>query len=201
MLLLLTLFSFFLGAIPFGLAISKMHGVDIRKQGSGNIGATNVYRTIGKFAGVSTFLLDLFKGVLAIEISRFLMTYPAEFSESAAILGLAAILGHCFSPFLNGRGGKGIATSFGVFMYLAPTVTFITFIIFAAVFYFSRYVSLSSLISTFSLSVLLFLNYGLTPVTFVGVLTTLVVFLRHRENIKRLLVGKENRFARAQPRT
>src|SRR5690606_35265233 len=123
------------------------------------------------------------------------------FNESAAILGLAAILGHCFSPVLGGNGGKGIATSFGVFIYLAPAITFITFLIFVAVFYFSRYVSLASLVATFSLSGLLFLNFGLHPVTFVGVFTTIVVFIRHRENIKRLLIGKENRFTRAQSQT
>lgn len=201
MFLLLTLFSFLLGAIPFGLVISKIYGVEIRKQGSGNIGATNVYRTIGKFAGILTFLLDLLKGVISIEMSRYFLNYPLDFNESAAVIGLAAILGHCFSPFLAGNGGKGIATSFGVFMYLAPTVTGIVFLIFVTVFYFSRYVSLSSLISTFSLSVLLFSSYGLNPITFVGLFTTIVVFLRHRENIKRLLVGKENRFARAQSRT
>ena len=102
---------------------------------------------------------------------------------------------------LGGKGGKGIATSFGVFLYLAPAVSIVTFLIFVAVFYFSRYVSLSSLVSTFSLSLLLFFSYGLSPVTFAGLFTTVVVFLRHRENIKRLWIGKENRFARAQSRT
>src|SRR6476619_284003 len=118
---LVILIGFMLGAIPFGVIIAKRRGVDIRKQGSGNIGATNVTRVMGLGAGLLVLVLDALKGAAAV----MLATHVSGFDPIIAMTGFAAILGHCSSPFLGGKGGKGVATALGVFLVVAPALGFV----------------------------------------------------------------------------
>jgi glycerol-3-phosphate acyltransferase PlsY len=183
--------AFFLGSIPFGLIVGRFYSVDIRKVGSGNIGATNVYRNLGKIPGILTFVFDIVKGILPI---LFFSLFSDLTLETQCILGLAAIVGHCFSPFLAGNGGKGVATSFGVFLYLNPISALIAFVSFVVTLLVSGFVSLGSLVSTLVLfASLVFLN-GLDPVSFISLIVIFLVFFRHKDNLKRLIAGEENRF-------
>jgi glycerol-3-phosphate acyltransferase PlsY len=183
--------AFFLGSVPFGLIVSRFYSVDIRKLGSGNIGATNVYRNLGKIAGILTFVFDLTKGILPILFFRLFSEVTVELQ---CILGLAAILGHCFSPFLKGNGGKGVATSFGVFLYLDFFSALIAFCSFLGVFFTTGFVSLGSLISTVVLFISSLYFNGLSAISFISLVVVFIVSFRHKENIKRLISGKENRF-------
>ena len=112
--------AFFLGAIPVGYLVGRYHGVDVRSVGSGNIGATNVGRTLGKRAGAVTFVLDSLKGVAAVFLPLLVTNDPGNLDSLQPITGLLSLFGHCYSPFLNFRGGKGVATGFGMFVALSP---------------------------------------------------------------------------------
>lgn len=194
---LLVLMSFLLGSVPSGFVISRIYGIDIRDHGSKNIGSTNVYRVLGKFPAFLTFFLDLIKGVLAMLLAKTMVPSSDFYFSVAPILGISAISGHCFSPFLSGQGGKGVATSFGVFLYLLPYATLFSLLTFVLVFYFSRYVSLASLFATITLLSISFCLRGFTPITFSILVTTMIITFRHKDNISRLLAGKENRFSRS----
>lgn len=192
LLLVSIILSFLFGSIPSGLIIGKIYGIDIRSAGSGNIGATNVLRTIGKKAGYLTFLFDMLKGLVPLII--FDAISSNELISYSPFVGLSAMLGHCFSPFLKFKGGKGVATGFAVFLYLLPIGGLISISIFILVFYLSRYVSLGSLIST---SVFLFYTFIFTDDVILQAslsVATIILFLKHSANIKRLLKGEENRF-------
>ena len=193
------LVSFFVGSIPFGLWIGRIYGVDIRTLGSGNIGATNVYRNLGKLPGLATFFLDLFKGVFVI-LFGYLSSHLTLLGEwyYQPLFGMSAVIGHCFSPFLKGNGGKGVATSFGVFLYLIPLQAIFAFLGFVFMFILTRYVSLASLFATLTIMVLTAYSFGFGSImTLCIYVICLIVIIRHRENIKRLVEGKENRFSRA----
>jgi acyl phosphate:glycerol-3-phosphate acyltransferase len=193
--LLFILCAFMIGSIPTGLVVARMYGVDIRSVGSGNIGATNVLRCIGKKAGYATFLIDMLKGVIPLLAVDFIAAaYVDGIERYLPYIGLSAMLGHCFSPFLKGKGGKGVATGFSVFLYLLPAGGVISIIVFAIVFYLSRYVSLGSILAagTFVVSGF-FLNSDpvLMSALFAG---CVVLVLKHATNIQRLLNGTESRF-------
>jgi len=167
-----------------------LHGVDITKQGSGNVGATNVARSIGKRAGVLTLVLDLVKGALAVLLAS-LITNESWFLSAAAV---AVVCGHCFSlpPFL--KGGKGVATGLGVLIALVPGAALTSIIVFAALFSTTRLVSLSSIIATLSAPLYsLALNHP-EPKSLALIVLSLVIVFRHRENITRLIEGREPRF-------
>lgn len=185
--------AFFLGSIPFGYIITYIFSKeDIRKVGSGNIGATNVSRKLGIFAGFITFLLDAFKGFLAVWILMLISNYPHYIGFS----GVLAVLGHIFTPFLGFKGGKGIATSFGVFLRISPIPALICFLIFTIILFIFKYVSLSSLISS-SLFPPIAYFFALNEWFIIySVCISILIIIKHKENIKRLIEGKELKFGR-----
>lgn len=182
------------GGIPFGyLAGRLVKGVDLRRVGSGNLGATNAIRQLGWGWGIAVFGLDLFKGWLAVGLAQRLGGEVPSWLPLAA--GLAAILGHSFTPYLGFRGGKGVATSAGVFLRLAPVATGLTLLVFAVVVLASRIVSLSSLTAATAMPLfLLWRQPGDRPLFGFALLIALLIWIRHRANLRRLLRGEEPRF-------
>ena len=162
---------------------------DLRKYGSHNIGATNAWRTLGKVPGIIVFLADSFKGQAGVLIGLSLIGTPL----AAVIGGLLAIIGHSFSIFLRFRGGKGVATSLGVLTMLMGNVTLLVFAVWLAIVYMTRYVSLGSVVAGFLTPLLAaFFSYPMEYIVFT-VIAALLVIVRHRENIKRLMNGTENK--------
>ena len=224
------LFGFLLGSVPFGLIIAKAYGVDIRQHGSGNIGATNVLRVLGKKPGISCLVLDALKGFLpvlvAVSLVRFSGTTPTLALDSLwdlagspspvaretaqlvhVLAGLAAILGHNYSPWLGFRGGKGIATSAGVIFALYPFFGICLVILsWILLFLTTRYVSVASMGAAVLLPVLTLWgswHHGRIqdgtwnkPLFILSCAIALLAVWRHRSNIRRLLDGTENRFQR-----
>ncbi|MEN3044104.1 MAG: glycerol-3-phosphate 1-O-acyltransferase PlsY [Candidatus Hydrothermales bacterium] len=181
--------SYFLGAIPFGyLFVKTLRGIDIRKFGSGNIGATNVFR-YDKKLGALTLIFDTAKS--------FLPTFFAIkfFSFNFAIfVAFSSILGHITSPFLNFRGGKGIATAFGAYLALAPFAVFIAFLFFVTFLLLFRIVSLSSLVASLAcLIVIVFIEDYPIYFDFLSLIVVFIIYLAHLSNIKRLLKGTERK--------
>lgn len=182
--------SYLVGSIPTGLLLGKAYGIDVRKEGSGNIGATNLYRTLGRKVGVMTLIGDCLKGLVPVLAIKF-STLPPEY---AAWVGLSAFSGHVFSMFLRFRGGKGVATALGVFLALAPMAVAIAIAVFAALMFAWRYVSLGSICAAAVMPVAVALLGGSRTLVVVTLLIAVVVIVRHHENIRRLLAGTENRF-------
>lgn len=187
---LVYLFAFLFGSIPWGYLIGKSKGIDLRKTGSGNIGATNVMRTIGKKEALATLLLDISKGFIPVFLVR--LFYPNEQNLILmGTLGILAILGHCFTPFLKFKGGKGVATSLGVILAYAPLAGFITIFIWILTFKISRISSLGALVAFGLLPPNTFiLNYP-DEVKIFAFLFAGIIYLRHISNIKRILKGTE----------
>lgn len=186
----LILGAYLVGAIPFGVLIARAKGVDIFKVGSGNIGATNVKRALGLSAALLVFALDILKGAIPT-LTALIVTNSHEWALGA---GIAAIAGHCLSPFLGFKGGKGISTALGVALASSWPVALSAFGVFCLILAITRYVSLSSLIAVPSALVFSWI-YGEPHVLliFYGVLTLFVLF-RHRANISRLRNGTESKF-------
>jgi acyl phosphate:glycerol-3-phosphate acyltransferase len=190
------LVAYLLGSIPTGFLVAKARGVDIRTVGSGNIGATNAFRVLGKGFGIFVLLMDALKGWVAVEVGAHVMAklLPGPDPEYLAITaGIAAILGHNFTCWLHFKGGKGIATSAGVLIALVPLALVIILSIFIIFFVTTRYVSVGSIAAAFALPFATWFtqhDIGLTVVmTAIGALA----ILKHRKNIQRLLNGTENR--------
>lgn len=187
----LILSSYLIGSIPTGILVARLKGAtDPRTAGSGNIGATNVMRTAGSAAGACTLFLDILKGMAPV--------FAAEnfFNVSASILSLTAFavfFGHLFPIFLGFKGGKGVATGLGFFLILAPLQALIAVFLFVIVVITTRYVSLGSIIA--SLSIIVFLWFYSFPMQYIYLATavSLLIILRHSDNIKRLLNGVENK--------
>jgi acyl phosphate:glycerol-3-phosphate acyltransferase len=198
--------SYVLGSIPAAYLAGKAKGIDLRKHGSGNLGATNVVRILGTKIGILVFAFDMAKGALPVllvprhvPVSQMPTHDPVIF---AIICGIAAIAGHVRPVFLKfGRGGKGVATAAGVFLGLAPLQTLATLLIFAVVLLASGFVSLGSLTSAVALPVLLAFTVGLrSPLFVLSALVALFVFWTHRANITRLRNGDEHRFGKRSTR-
>ncbi len=188
MLLISLVTSYLAGSIPFGYIIGKTKGIDIRQHGSGNIGATNVWRTIGPGFGILALVLDALKGAAGVILGKLAGIEGAEL-----LTGLAALAGHAFPVFLGFKGGKIMATGLGVMTTLAPPVALIALVIFAAVVLASRYVSLGSILGAVSVPVLLALfHYNRLYILF-GILVCLFAVIKHIPNIRRLLAGTESR--------
>ena len=181
---------YLLGSFPSGYLLARLHGVDITKHGSGNVGATNVARTIGKRAGVLTLLLDLIKGMLAVYLAS-MITDQVWFSAAAAV---AVVSGHCFSipPFL--KGGKGVATGLGVLIALAPGAALTSIVIFVALFSTTKLVSLASIVATLSAPLYSLVTDQPEAKSLALIILSFVIVYRHRENIKRLIEGREPKF-------
>jgi glycerol-3-phosphate acyltransferase PlsY len=182
---------YLLGSFPSGYLLARLHGIDITRQGSGNVGATNVARTLGKRAGLLTLLLDLLKGMLGVYLATLIT--PALWYPAAA--AIAVVCGHCFSlpPLL--RGGKGVATGLGVLIVLVPGAALTSAIIFCLLFGATRLVSLASLIATLSAPLYSLVTNQPDPYSFALVVVSLVIVYRHYDNILRLIEGREPRFA------
>lgn len=187
---------FFFGAVPFGYLLGRLKGVDLRKHGSGNTGATNTARVLGKGIGTATLFLDIAKGALAVFLGS-LFDSPNQ-PIWASVFGVLALFGHCFSPFLKFRGGKGVATGLGVFLVLAPLAASLAVAIFMIAIRISRYVSLSSILAAATLPIVLFFDPKGVPqvLLLASTLSSSLVILRHRTNIQRLLAGTENRWGK-----
>ena len=193
--LLTAIVAYFIGSIPTGYLFGRARGVDIRTTGSGNIGATNVFRTLGKTAGVAVLLIDAVKGFVPTQFLLFGAT-PETREYHAMVAGLFAILGHNYTCWLRFKGGKGIATSAGVVIGLVPYGLLITLAAWLIVFAISRYVSLASVVAALVLPFAVWaVGRSPTMITLCTVLSVLAIY-KHRANIQRLLAGTEHRFAK-----
>jgi acyl phosphate:glycerol-3-phosphate acyltransferase len=191
MLLILVLAgAYLLGSIPTGLLLGKVYGIDVRKEGSGNIGATNLYRTVGRKVGAMTLAGDCLKGLLPVLAVKY-STLPVEY---AAWVGLAAFCGHVFSVFLRFRGGKGVATALGVFLALSPLAVAVALGVFVVMMLVWHYVSLGSISAAAVMPIAVWALGGGRVMGVVTMIVALIVIIRHTENIKRLAAGTESRF-------
>lgn len=183
--------SYLIGAIPFGLLFSKGSGIDIRTQGSKNIGATNVTRLLGKKVGAMTLACDMLKGFLPMFITALVVENDSGRELIIALCGAASVLGHMFPVYLRFKGGKGVATALGAFLYLAPLAVIGCIAVFAFSVALSGFVSLGSLLG--SMSMLVWLLVLQVPTWKLGLAGFIVVmiWIKHRENIDRLLSGTE----------
>ena len=204
--------AFLFGSIPTGYLIATIKGVDLRKVGSGNIGATNVLRAMGKEAAIITLAGDMLKGVIpvlavrhlfpeaGIQFSGQLVSLPFQITDTRValegVVGLAAILGHNFSIFLKFKGGKGVATSLGVALALSPHAALMAATAWLLTFRVSGYSSLSGLVAFASFPFCIYIiDYSAEKIAIAAIMAALI-FITHRGNIKRLITGKENKFMR-----
>ncbi len=186
--------SYLLGSVPTGVVLAKaFSSKDIRQAGSGNIGATNAVRVLGKKLGILTFLGDMLKGFLPVFIgARIFQTQP-QVLWAVCLFGFGAFLGHLFPVYLKFQGGKGVATAFGVFLYLAPAVILIALALFVLVVALWRYVSLGSLTAAAAVPVVLAGFSFPVPLTLLGIVIGLLIFVKHKSNIQKLFSGTENK--------
>jgi acyl phosphate:glycerol-3-phosphate acyltransferase len=190
MVALLVIFAYLLGSIPSGFIIGTLFGVDVRNTGSGNIGATNVARALGKGLGLLTLLADAAKGFVPVYVAQRLQMSD----QAVALVAAVAFLGHLYPVFLHFQGGKGVATAFGALLAIAPEATVVLAIVFGIAVLASRMVSLGSIVAAVALPVVLAVfSYGPVYVA-MGIFIGAMVIFRHRENIERLRAGTERRF-------
>ena len=188
--------AFFLGSLPFGHWLALARGVDLREEGSGNTGATNVGRVLGKKWGIFVFVLDLGKGWIAVALAQLIGDLPGTWTVA---VGVFAVLGHVFSPWLGFRGGKGVATSAGILIGLAPWVALGVALIWFLTFQMSRTVSVASLCAATAFPLFVFWLMPEQKVfQWISIGMTVLVWFRHRDNLKRLFQGKENRFVKPE---
>lgn len=216
--ILCPLFAFVLGSVPFGLLIGKARGIDIRQHGSGNIGATNVFRSVGKAAGLSCFILDFLKGFLPVLLARHLCTPLFVENMTAAqtvevLTALSAVLGHNFSPWVGFRGGKGVATTFGAFSALFPLPgVLLVLAVWGVVTFTTRYVSLGSIAAAIALPLVSIMGswrHGKLadgswnmPLFLFSCIAGILAIWKHRSNIARLREGTEAKIGdQSQPGT
>ena len=204
---LFLLFSFLIGSIPTGLLIARAKGVDLRSVGSGNIGTTNVLRAVGKKAALLTLLGDMAKGALPLIIYKALYGLGYQVGDSGisalpvsdrhvavqGLLGISSIAGHDFSLLLKGRGGKGVATSLGVLVILSPYVALFSALLWISTAKLTRYSSLSALVAFGLLPLSFFMIDYSSEKVFIACVMALLIFIKHRDNIRRLLNGTENK--------
>ncbi|MGD8396714.1 MAG: glycerol-3-phosphate 1-O-acyltransferase PlsY [Candidatus Eiseniibacteriota bacterium] len=190
--ILLGAVAFLCGSVPSALLVARRHGVDLRRVGSGNPGATNVYRTLGPRWGLLVLAADIGKGVLAVVLMRVAGAPPGWWLVAAA----AAILGHIVSPFMGFRGGKGVATGGGAVLALAPGSGLVVLAVFAVTLAATRMVSAGSMLAALALPIVVHLRHEPVPgLVWVGGALALLVIVRHRGNLRRILRGEEKRFA------
>lgn len=186
--LLIAVLGYLIGSIPNGLLIGKrLYNVDLRQFGSKNIGATNAFRTLGLWPALGVFLTDAAKGVIAVNLSSFLVDTPI----ALLIGGIAAIVGHNWSIFLGFTGGRGVATGLGVIAVLVPQITAVIFLIWGIIVYITRYVSLASIVAAVLVPIFMWFMGEKIEFLYFGILAALFVVGRHKPNIERLLKGTE----------
>jgi glycerol-3-phosphate acyltransferase PlsY len=192
-LILLPLIAYLIGSIPFGLIFAKSQGIDIRSQGSGNIGATNVARVMGKKIGLLTLFFDLSKGLLPIIFARFYFESVPERDLIISLMGFFAIMGHCYPVFLKFKGGKGVATAAGVFLGICPMAAGVGFAMFMLMFQICRIVSVSSITASISIPFAVYLCCPSDIFFKMALISSIIIIYKHKENIMRLLNGEEKR--------
>jgi glycerol-3-phosphate acyltransferase PlsY len=202
---IVTLLAYLLGSIPAGYIAGRIAGVDVRKVGSGNVGATNVTRVLGKRFGYPVFIVDFAKGLAAVVagvmIAKAAQSTPQFVDLCGAIAAVSSVIGHSYPIWLGFKGGKGVATSLGSLFGLNWVAAAVACVVWISVFQLTRYVSLSSIAAALALPVtiatMLFLKQLQTPILlYFAVLLAAIIVLRHRSNLSRLLKGTEPRFAR-----
>jgi len=190
--------AYLLGSIPFGVILTRLFGgTDVRKAGSGNIGATNVARVVGPLAGILTLVLDAAKGAAAVFLAQRLSNDSVTWLMMAA---LAALVGHCFPMWLKFKGGKGVATAAGVFLMLSPLAFGVAVVLFVLVVVFWRYVSLGSVSAAAAMPLLMYLLWAPPhapplAITIGTLAAALLIIFKHRGNLQRLLAGAEPKFS------
>lgn len=187
--LMVILLAYVLGSIPFGFIIAGIFNIDIRQHGSGNIGATNVFRTLGPAAGIIVFTLDLLKGTLPIYLALQVTNNP----WLIIMAGLAAVLGHTYSIFMKFKGGRGSATGLGILLGIAPEIFLGAFIMVMILILVTRYVSVASLVTPPLVTLAFVLLNKPLPYSIVAGLITVLIIIRHIPNIKRLAAGTERK--------
>lgn len=186
---LLIIFAYLIGSVPFGLLLGRVFAdIDIRDHGSGNIGATNVNRVLGRKLGASTLLCDILKALGPTSLALFFL----QDDILAAYVGLATIVGHCFPIFLKFRGGKGVATAFGTVSIVATIPAVIAFVVWMVVVRLTKISALGALVASISLPISVFLLEGSWELTIIVSVMVILVISRHKSNIQRLWSGKEN---------
>lgn len=192
LMMLAILFGYLLGSVSTSYILGKLtKNIDIRQHGSGNPGATNTLRVLGVKAGIMVFAIDIIKGILAVLIGQLLA------GEVGGILaGLSAVIGHIWPVFTGFRGGKGVATSFGVLIVIFPAISAILFVVFMTLVFTTRYISVGSIAVAIVLPILLIVfRYPLLSIG-LGLVLAILVLYRHKENISRLIAGKENKIGK-----
>ncbi len=201
--ILLIAFAYLCGSLPFGYWAGLMKGMDIRQHGSGNIGATNVIRVLGKGIGIPVFILDMLKGLVPVAFAEWWMNHQGASPGAATVIAVccaaACVLGHMFTFWLGFKGGKGVATSAGALIGLAPFSLLISFAVWLVVYFTSRMVAMASIASAVALPIAMALvmtfqgTWNLVLLG-LGIVMGVLVVVRHRSNIARMLKGTENRF-------
>lgn len=197
--LVLLIVAYLLGSIPSAVWIGKaLYGIDVRDYGSGNAGATNTFRVLGRRAGIPVLVADVLKGFLAVKlawISGFYLFGTQQYINFALFLGLAALLGHIFPVFAGFRGGKGVATLLGILSGIHPQAALICTVVFLLTLIVTHYVSLSSMMSALSFPIaLMFVYHETVPsLNFFAMFVCVMVFITHQKNIERLLRGEESK--------
>ena len=210
--------SYMIGALPFGFWIAKMRGIDIREHGSGNIGATNIFRILGPPTGILVFLLDILKGFTPVAVGKVMVELELKFAQplhlmefgsrhdiistACVLFALSAVIGHNYTFWLGFKGGKGIATSAGVMLAFMPGVFIGALVTWVLVFITSRYVAIASMMAALIIPLQIYIialvndTYPSVPELVFGIFAAVMAIWRHRSNIKRLLAGTELRFER-----
>jgi acyl phosphate:glycerol-3-phosphate acyltransferase len=189
-----TCLAYVIGGLPFGyLFVHLSFGKDVRTMGSGNIGATNVHRTVGRKAGLTVLLLDIVKGFLAVWIAAVVThNNPLALALAAA----AVMAGHCYSVFLHFKGGKAVACFIGAFLYLTPLALTLSLLVFIAVVAVSKYISLGSIIAALIFPLAVWrIDHPVQPILAASIFAAVLIIYRHKMNIRRLANGQENVFS------
>jgi glycerol-3-phosphate acyltransferase PlsY len=187
---LLVIFAYLLGSIPTGLVLSKtLTGIDPRQGGSRNIGATNVMRTAGRALGTITLIGDIIKGFIPVAIALWL----GKEQTWVAGVGMAALLGHCFPIYLRFKGGKGVATALGIYLPLVPIAVVLDICVFVSAVVLGKIVSVGSLVAAVVMPLLIWLLGYPLPYLILSICVGAIIIYRHKENIKRLMAGMENK--------
>lgn len=188
--IILVVAAYLLGSIPTGLLLSRAFGIDIRTSGSGNIGATNVYRTLGKKVGIMTLVGDCLKGLIPVLAANYLGVSEAV----VAMTGMAAFLGHVYTLFLGFKGGKGVATALGVFLAVSPVAVLFSLGVFLLVVWKWRYVSLASITAAAVMPLAITVVEHKSFISGMAVIIAVIIIWKHRDNIDRLKAGTERKF-------
>ncbi len=188
--------AYLIGSIPTSYLIGKARGIDVRKEGSGNVGATNVLRAVGKLPALITLIIDVLKGVVSVTLLAYIFFsegLPISFSLLRVLLGLSAIVGHNWTIFLKFKGGKGVATSCGVMAVLLPAPTTIAVVAFIVILLITRYVSLGSILLSLTVPISAAIMGKDIELVTLAVTVCILISYKHKANIKRLLMGTENK--------